>query len=344
MPVDFLSHEQELQYGRFTSKPSSEQLAKYFWFDDQDCQIIFQHRHDHNRLGFAIQLGTVRFLGTFLTNPIDVPSNVITYVARQLKIEPQTFLLYTSIKNSQKHKREICTLYGYQDFNNQPSHLRLIRWLYTRAWLTSERPSILFDLMTSRCVEQKILLPGVTVLTKLISQVRERASQHLWSKLSSLPNCNQIEQLENLLKMNKTTKKTGLDTLRYPPQKLTVTGILKAIKRFEEIQAIGALEWDTSGIPISKIRVLSRYASMSRAQSISRMSYDRRIATLVAFSIIYTTQAMDDMLDIFERFITDMFNKSLNKGEKNRIRTIKDLDKAARKLKEVCTTLLNEGK
>ncbi|ADY24872.1 DUF4158 domain-containing protein [Bacillus paranthracis] len=86
MPVDFLTPEQEGKYGCFCDNPTSEQLAKYFWLDDTDKELIWNRRGEHNQLGFAVQLGNVRFLGTFLSDPTDVPQSVITYMANQLHL------------------------------------------------------------------------------------------------------------------------------------------------------------------------------------------------------------------------------------------------------------------
>jgi TnpA family transposase len=345
MPVEFLTSEQRAQYGQFVVEPSPEQLAKYFLFDDHDLELILRHRGRHNRLGFAIQLGIVRFLGTFITDLTNIPLSVCHYVAKQLKVgfSIDDITNYSLGESRWDHTSEICKFFGYIRFTDQPAHWRLVRWLYTYAWLTAERPSILFDLTTARLIEHKVLLPGVTVLERLVSQIRDRANLRLWKKLSFFPNEDQRKQLEKLLDVDSKRRQSELDILRQPPTSPTAVGLTKAVDRLESIRMLGALEWNTASIPAGRIRILARYAAMAKAQSIARMTDDRRVAALVAFAIIFTRTAQDDVLCVMEQVFTDLFRTADHSDQKARIRTIKDLDAAARKLGEVCSVLLDDN-
>jgi hypothetical protein len=97
VPVDFLSAAQIAAYGRYGEPPSVAQLERFFHFDERDRALIDRRRGDHNRLGFAVQLGTVRFLGTFLAQPAEVPELVARRVAEELSLgDPQPRYTTTS--------------------------------------------------------------------------------------------------------------------------------------------------------------------------------------------------------------------------------------------------------
>src|SRR3954453_2098373 len=84
MPSRFLSDDQRARYGRYAGDPNEEQLARHFHLDAADRELVGGMRGAHNRLGFAVQLGTARFLGAFLDDPAQTPPAVITAMARQL--------------------------------------------------------------------------------------------------------------------------------------------------------------------------------------------------------------------------------------------------------------------
>jgi len=188
MPVEFLSDDQAARYARYARDPTPAQLARYFYLDDADLALINRRRGRHQRLGFALQLGTVRFLGTFLTNPTDVPTIVVRHLAQQLAIADISVLARYREREATPyaHAREIQQFYGYRDFTDPPEYFHLIRWLYTRTWLSDERPSVLFDLTTARLIERKMLLPGVSVLARLIARVRDRVATRLWRVIGRL--------------------------------------------------------------------------------------------------------------------------------------------------------------
>ena len=115
-PADALTEEQfeTAGYGQFNGTPTRRELERFFFLDDADRRLVAKRRGDHNRLGFALQVVTARYVGTFLADPLDVPTKVVDYVAKQLDIADASCVkAYLEREKTRfEHQWEIAREYG----------------------------------------------------------------------------------------------------------------------------------------------------------------------------------------------------------------------------------------
>lgn len=343
MPVEFLSAEQAARYGRFAVDPTPEQLTRYFFLNEADLALIAERRRDHNKLGFAVQLCALRYLGTFLPNPIQVPRVVVQHVAQQLEVSPEVFLRYALREETRyTHRRDIVAYLGYREFD-EFQVFRLIRWIYAHLAVSAVRPSVLFDLATAHLLAQKVVLPGVRVLERLIARVRERYTARSFLGLSRRLNSEQEQVLEQLLVLPTGKWQTPLEVLRTPPSRVGAMSLYHALYRVEQIRAVGVGEVDLSDVPAARQAALIRHALTARVQLIQRMSEERRLATLLVFLQHLERTATDDVLDIFDGLMTSFALRGEARRRRERLRSLKDLDQAALLLREATLMLLDSN-
>ena len=343
MPVSFLTPEQERRYGRFPDEVSAEQLARYFHLDDTDRAFVLSRRGVHMRLGFAIQLGTVRFLGTFLEDPCDVPASVVGFIGSQLGTPIDGALdAYRESQWRWRHPPEIRERYGYRDFSDEFAQWRLLRWLYALCWTGTDRPSALFDQATAWLVTHKVLLPGATVLERAIARVRGRANSRLWRLLAARITADHKERLDALVVVPGNARQSPMDRLRSGPVLQSVPELARAIKRLDEVRELGKGLPHTDKLPKTRILALARFANAAKAQAVSRMPDERRAATLLAFIRALEASAQDDVLDLLDVIVTKIWTDAVQKGRAARLRGLGDLDAAALTLKAACAVIFDK--
>lgn len=344
MPVRFLSNKQREEYGQYVGAPSAQELSRYFHLDDTDHKLIAARRSAHNRLGFALQLCTLRYLGTFIPDLLHVPSTVITTLAEQLGL-PSTVNLASYSQGEQRwaHADEIRRDYGFTDITERRIAFSFSRWLYALCWTGTDRPSVLFERARYWLLSHKVILPGCSTLERFIAKLRSRVEARIWKTLVSDITPEQKRQLTNLLAVLPGQSKSEMERLRKGPVNASSRSILHEIRRLRAIRELHFPWHFANHVPTVRVMALARYANTAKAATIRRMPMARKVATLRALISNLERSAQDDILDVLELLLKKVFNESAKNYQQERQRSINAYDQSAAVLAKVCQLILDES-
>ena len=289
-----------------------------------------------------MQLCTLRFLGTFLPVPTQVPAVVVQTLAQQLHLPVEDWNgRYTRPNTLHDHQVHLVKYLGFAAFEGRPA-FRLIRWLYAQVLTSTVRPSVLFDMATAHLVAQRVVLPGVTVLARLIARVRERTGRHIYRQLRARLTAAQETALAALLVVEPGQRLTRLETLRTAPTRVSAPSLVAAVQRLDQIRALGVSDLSLHDLPEARLARLARHAQVAWGQTLERMGEERRLATLLVFAQALERTATDDILDLFDGLLTALALRGETKRRRERLRSLKDLDHAALVLQQAVRILLDD--
>src|SRR5450755_2281764 len=342
MPVEFLSDQQVARFGRFAADPSPAELELFFRLDAGALRLLRRKRRDENRLGFAVQLGTVRMLGTFLgEDPAAVPAAVTEFVAEQLGVpDPACLQAYAERPmTAYEHQWEIRREGGYREFSDGEADLRA--FLAARVWALEEGPRALFDWAVLWQIEHRVLLPGITVLARLVAEVRSVEHDRIYELLADALSVEQRERFERLLVVGEDARRSRLDQLRTAGVNLSGRGFQGALERAAEIKGLGAGALLLPDVPPAKVAALARYGLGAKAPALRELSATRRAATLLATVGQLEVDAVDDALDLFDLLMaTKLLAKAERLSNKAKLQSLPALRRAAGKVAGALAVLL----
>lgn len=342
MAVDFLSDAVAARYGRFDGSPSPVELEKLFFLDDADKRLIARHRGSWSRLGFALQLVTVRYLGCFLAaDPLAVPTEVLDVVAAQLEIaDPSCVKRYTERdKTRLDHVWEIQQKFELHDFASH--EVELTAKLHAHAWNTGDGPTAIFHYAVRWLRENDVLLPGLTTLTRLVSRVRDQERQRMFTTLAEIPNEAQRGLLDELLDVEPGGRVSRWERWRTGPVKASAPGMTAVLALVGEVATSGLCGLDVSVVPRRRLDELARYGMAARAGQLKKHPLPRRYATVVATVARLRAKTIDDALDLLDLLmVTELAGKAHQQVNKATIRGWPRFAKASSRLAAAVETLL----
>jgi TnpA family transposase len=345
MPTRHLSDEQRQRYGSFAAVPSPDQLARYFHLDRSDREVVERLRGDHNRLGFALMLGSARFLGAFPGADLDIPRPVTVFLIDQLGLKPEVgFKGYFDHGGQRiRHLAVIRERYGFTEFvDNGAARFRLTRWLYALCWSGDDHPGPLIVRATSWLLVNKVLLPGVSVLERFVGRIRDRAQKRLWKRLVAALDEKQRARIAALFDETNEASFAALDALRTVPRKRTSGELLLHLDRLDAIRAFDLRPAPPKGVPAASLERLARVARAGKPSAIAALQEPRRTATVAALFHTLETAAQDDAAELAEALLTDLVKDAAADEKKARLRSLRDLDDAAMLLRDMAALVFKE--
>lgn len=187
--------------------------------------------------------------------------------------------------------------------------------------------------------ECKVLLPGLSTLTRLVAEVHSGANDRLYSLLVDAAGPAMIQDLENLLRVEGDTRLTTWEGLRTGPSRVSVPALLRQLERLGRLRALGAEFVDVETVPEGRMNALARDGLAGTASTLQGLSDQRRGATLLCAVHALTSEVAGDLCDALDATATErVLRKAARESAAARLKSLPRLSRASLQLAKAAKT------
>ncbi len=287
-------------------------LVQCYAFSENDLSVIRQHRGNHNRLGFAIQLCCLRYPGITLTPTDQPPADLIIFVASQLNVNPDDWNNYAERDQTrQEHLLEIQKRFKFQMFSTV-WYRHFIKKLMNLA-LQTDKGIVLATALIQELRKKQVIIPSMDVIERLVSETIYQGTNRIYQILAGSFTEEQRLKLDSLLSLKPDTRISVLTWLKQPPGPPKTKHILKHIERLKYVMSFSIDDEIGRLIHQNRLLKIAREGGQITAQHLRDFETRHRYATLTAILIDVKATLIDEIVDLHDRIMGNLFNKAKNK-------------------------------
>jgi TnpA family transposase len=293
---------------------SQAELIRHYTLSATDLAIIRQHRGAANRLGYTVQLCSMRFPGVALGVREKPFSPLLQIVADQLKVPVESWSEYGHrAETRREHALELQAIFGFKPFTMR--HYRSgVRSLEDIAWQT-DKGIVLASALIEEYRRQKVLLPSLNNIERICAEAVTRANRRIYAALTgSLTDVHHV-RLDALLRRTDNSNTTLLAWLRQSPARPNSRHMLEHIERLRALQALDLPNGIERQIHQNRLLKIAREGCQMTPADLAKFEPQRRYATLVAVAVEGTATVTDEIIDLHDRIVGKMFNAAKHKHQ-----------------------------
>lgn len=277
-------------------------LHKYYTLDDEDLLHIKERRGAHNRMGFALQLCTLRYPGRLLIPGEVIPFEVARYIAKQLDEDATSLMEYAETDvTRRRHLIDLRRLYGFEMFSGSTSSL-MRSWLADRSHKTSSTEMLLTDFVYE-CRFRKVILPGFSVIERLCADAMVAAERDVEALISGRLSAELVMQLNALLEERIDRRLSRFIWLRQFEAGGNSSDMNKLLDKLAFLKSLNVAPDLLADIPPHHITRLRRQGERSIAHGLKDVPASRRLAILVVCAIEWQSGIADTVIETHDRIV-----------------------------------------
>jgi TnpA family transposase len=342
MPRRFLSQIERERLSQFPNEVTEADCIVYFTLTPTDMELINSRRGGENRLGMALLLCSLRYLGYFPASINHTPENVVAFVSNQLQLSPIVLADYAD--RDETRREHLPVLMQHLDFRRvQPDDREsLIAWLGERA-LEHDRPSTLLQQACERLYQLRLVRPAITTMEELVADARQWAEVKTIEVLVNPLSAQVQKSLNTLLAPSEEHDKSPILWLRRFATGHSDKDILEALKKLAFIRQWAVSTWSVAELPPSRIRYLAQVARYTSPQGLKRKKpVAKRYAILVAFLLWAHEKTIDELIELFDLCLADAYRKSKRDLQEFQLKHMAHMQTVVGYFRDMGQVVLNE--
>lgn len=323
MAKTFLTREEIHHLNRLPETIPQADLIAYFQLSQDDLHLLATLRGAHNRLGFVLQLCSLRYLGFLPTDIPDPLSQGVVHLAKLLGVTA------ASLDNYGKHES---TLYQHQQMilrhlsfrRASPLDLILLEaWLLDRA-LEHDKPKLLFELACDYLRRNRIVRPGVTQLIRLVGTARVAAEDACYRQLQPQLTREVRNFLDSLLMSESSWSR--LPWLQRTPRSNTATTILQTLDKLAFLDEHRVVAWRLDAVNPNRLKWLAKRGSRASAQGLKAMKASVRYPILMAFLQEAHVTFTDAVIEMVDQRLWELYSEAKREFRDDRLAATKRIN------------------